>query len=255
MKPHDLPPPDVSAHMSPLLSLSHVTVSSRGGPLIHDVSLDVWSGEIVGLFGPSGAGKTSIFRAITGQLQLSGGLIEFGAADIRDLPLPVIARLGLGYVSQGPSLIRSMSVEKNLLVALETLYGTGEFRANRLDELLTTFNLERVRKSRADSLSGGERRRCEIARTLASEPKLLMLDEPFAAIDPIGVAELCKLLRGALQQGIGILLTDHNLHQSLPLVDRAYILDRGQIIAAGTPAQIVADPAVRERYLGESFQL
>jgi len=223
--------------------------------VLHDVSLDIHRGEVVGLLGPNGAGKTTCFYSVMGLVRPDSGRIFLDGQDITDLPMYRRAILGLGYLPQETSIFRGMTVEENILAVLEVAEPEPAARRERLETLLGEFGIERLRDSAAMSLSGGERRRCEIARALAAEPSIMLLDEPFAGIDPISIAEIRELVRELKQRGIGVLITDHNVRETLDIVDRACIIYDGQVLFAGTPDALVADPEVRRLYLGESFAL
>lgn len=235
--------------------LEAVSIGKSAGDLVlvDGVSLAVNRGEVVGLLGPGGAGKTTTFRLLAGILLPDRGRVAIDGADVTSLPIFERARRGLGLLTQEPSVIRSMSVEQNLLVALETEHADGLRRRQVLESLLDLFHLTHLRKSSAARLSGGERRRCEIARTLANNPGYLLLDEPFAGVDPISVQQLHKLLRILKDLSIGILVTDHNARELLETVDRAYVIDSGRIIANGSPDSIVNDRYVKRIYLGSDF--
>jgi lipopolysaccharide export system ATP-binding protein len=223
--------------------------------VVDDVSLALRRGEAVGLLGPNGAGKTTVFYMITGLIRCDGGTIELDGLDITHLPMYQRARLGVGYLPQEASIFRGLSVEDNIRAVLEIVERDRKAREEDLDALLQEFHIEHLRKAPAISLSGGERRRCEIARALASRPSFMLLDEPFAGIDPIAVADIQGLVRHLTRRGIGVLITDHNVRETLGLIDRAYILHSGRVLTEGRPADIVADPDVRRVYLGERFRL
>ena len=223
--------------------------------VLHDVSLGVSRGEVVGLLGPNGAGKTTCFYSIMGLVKPDSGLIYLDGEDITDLPMYRRAILGLGYLPQETSIFRGMSVEQNILAVLEVTEPDRRMRRGRLDQLLGEFGLTALRESPAMALSGGERRRCEIARALAAEPSIMLLDEPFAGIDPISISDIRELVRELKKRGIGVLITDHNVRETLDIVDRACIIYDGQVLFQGTPQALVADQDVRRLYLGESFAL
>ncbi|MGN6057026.1 MAG: LPS export ABC transporter ATP-binding protein [Sphingomicrobium sp.] len=223
--------------------------------VLHDVSLDVHRGEVVGLLGPNGAGKTTCFYSVMGLVKPDSGLIFLDGEDITELPMYRRAILGLGYLPQETSIFRGLTVEENILAVLEVSEPDVEVRRERLERLLGEFGLTGLRDSPAMALSGGERRRCEIARALAAEPSIMLLDEPFAGIDPISIADIRELVRELRKRGIGVLITDHNVRETLDIVDRACIIYDGQVLFAGTPDALVADPEVRRLYLGESFAL
>jgi lipopolysaccharide export system ATP-binding protein len=219
--------------------------------VVDGVSFDVDAAEIVGLLGPNGAGKTTSFRSAIGMIAPDEGEVWFDGAEITRMPMYRRARLGMGYLSQEPSIFRQMTVEKNVLTVLEMRGFRRSERLRRCRELLDELGLLPREKQRADTLSGGERRRLEICRTLAIEPLLILLDEPFAGIDPRVVTELQRLLERLREKGIGILITDHNYRETLESTDRAYVLDEGRVLAEGPPARLLADAEVRRRYLGE----
>jgi len=223
--------------------------------VLHDVSLDVHRGEVVGLLGPNGAGKTTCFYSVMGLVKPDSGRIFLDGQDITDLPMYRRAILGLGYLPQETSIFRGLTVEDNILSVLEVSEPDRHARYERLERLLGEFGLTGLRESAAMALSGGERRRCEIARALAAEPSIMLLDEPFAGIDPISIADIRDLVRELKQRDIGVLITDHNVRETLDIVDRACIIYDGQVLFAGTPDALVADPEVRRLYLGESFAL
>ena len=223
--------------------------------VLHDVSLDVHRGEVVGLLGPNGAGKTTCFYSVMGLVKPDSGLIFLDGEDITELPMYRRAILGLGYLPQETSIFRGLTVEENILAVLEVSEPDVEVRRERLERLLGEFGLTGLRDSPAMALSGGERRRCEIARALAAEPSIMLLDEPFAGIDPISIADIRELVRELRKRGIGVLITDHNVRETLDIVDRGYIIYDGRVLFAGTPAELVADENVRRLYLGESFTL
>ncbi len=223
--------------------------------VVDDVSLHVEPGEVVGLLGANGAGKTTTFYMMTGLERAEKGKIFLGEREVTKLPLYLRARLGLGYLPQEPSIFRKMTAEQNILAVLETLGIGRRERAARLEELLEEFHISHVRQTRADALSGGERRRTEIARCLATEPQFILLDEPFAGIDPIAIDDIQKIIIYLKNRGIGILITDHNVRETLGVTDRAYIMAEGKIFRAGNPQDLVEDEEVRRLYLGERFKL
>ncbi len=226
-----------------------------GRRVVDGVSVDVGRGEIVGLLGPNGAGKTTTFYLVVGLVSPDSGRAWLGEREITDLPMYRRARLGVSYLPQEPSVFRKMTSEENLLAILETLELSRSERIERCDELIETFGLAKVRRTRAYSLSGGERRRLEIARSLVLSPSFVLLDEPFAGIDPIAVLEIQKIVRQLAASRIGILITDHNVRETLKIVDRAYIINEGKILRAGTPLALSNDDLVKEVYLGEEFTL
>lgn len=223
--------------------------------VVRGVSIYVRRGEAVGLLGPNGAGKTTVFYMITGLVGADSGAIELDGHDVTKLPMYQRARLGIGYLPQEASIFRGLTVEQNIRAVLEVIEPSRKKREYELDALLDEFNVTRLRKSPSIALSGGERRRVEIARALATRPNYMLLDEPFAGIDPIAVGDIQDLVRHLTNRGIGVLITDHNVRETLGLTDRAYIVYAGEILTEGTPEQIVADPDVRRLYLGEEFRL
>jgi lipopolysaccharide export system ATP-binding protein len=230
--------------------------SYRRRRVVDDVSVRVEPGEIVGLLGPNGAGKTTTFLMVLGMVRPDAGSVWFRDADVTRMPIYRRARLGMAYLPQEPSIFRRMTVESNVLAILETLRLSRAERRVRLESLLAELDLTRLRTSRADTLSGGERRRLEITRALVLEPTLLLLDEPFAGVDPIAVQEIQGILRRLrAEKGIGILLTDHNVRETLSVTDRSYIIADGKILRHGTPSALVRDEVVRRTYLGEGFSM
>ncbi len=223
--------------------------------MVEDVSIFVGQGEVVGLLGANGAGKTTTFYMLTGLENAEAGNIYLNNQDVTNLPMYLRARLGLGYLPQEPSIFRKMSAEQNILAVLETMKFSRKDRFARLDELLEEFGVSHVRKTRGDALSGGERRRVEIARCLATEPQFILLDEPFAGIDPIAIDDIRDIILYLKSQGIGILITDHNVRETLGITDRAYIMAEGKILRSGSPLDLVEDAEVRRLYLGERFSL
>jgi lipopolysaccharide export system ATP-binding protein len=229
--------------------------SYRGRQVIRDASLAVARGEAVGLLGPNGAGKTTIFYMITGLVKADYGTIELDGHDVTAMPMYKRARLGIGYLPQETSIFRGMTVEANIRAVLEVVEPDRQQREEQLDALLDEFHIEHLRKASAMSLSGGERRRCEIARALASRPAFMLLDEPFTGVDPIAVGDIQALVRHLTGLGIGVLITDHNVRETLGLIDRAYIIHSGEVLFEGRPDEIVESPDVRRLYLGEQFSL
>ena len=223
--------------------------------VVEDVSLSVKRGEAVGLLGPNGAGKTTVFYMITGLVPADRGRIELAGQDVTRLPMHKRARLGVGYLPQEASIFRGLTVEDNIKAVLEVVEPDRKKRAHDLEALLEEFGIARLRKSPAIALSGGERRRCEIARALASRPSFMLLDEPFAGIDPIAVGDIQSLVRHLTERGIGVLITDHNVRETLGLIDRAYIIHGGGVLMEGQPDDVVSHPDVRRLYLGEEFRL
>ncbi len=224
-------------------------------PVVRDVSLSVQRGEAVGLLGPNGAGKTTCFYMITGLISPDYGEIRLDGLDITELPVYRRARLGIGYLPQEPSIFRGLTVEQNIRAVLEIMEPDLERRETMLDDLLAEFSITHLRRTPALALSGGERRRVEIARALASQPHVMLLDEPLAGIDPIAVGDIRDLVSHLKDRGIGVLITDHNVRETLEIVDRAYILHDGRVLMEGAPAEIVAHEDVRRVYLGERFSL
>jgi lipopolysaccharide export system ATP-binding protein len=229
--------------------------SFKRRPVLRDVSVSVQRGEVVGLLGPNGAGKTTCFYIITGLISADTGTVELDGEDITELPMYRRARLGIGYLPQEASIFRGLTVEQNIRAILEVAEPEAEARDAMLDALLAEFSISHLRRAPAMALSGGERRRCEIARALATQPKFILLDEPLAGIDPIAVNDIRALVAHLKDRGIGVLITDHNVRDTLKIVDRAYILHEGQVLMEGAPDEIVADADVRRVYLGERFSL
>ncbi len=227
----------------------------KGRPVLRDVSLSVQRGEAVGLLGPNGAGKTTCFYIITGLIKADAGSIVLDGHDITSLPMYRRARLGVGYLPQEASIFRGLSVENNIRAVLEVVEADAERREQMLEDLLAEFSITHLRRAPAVALSGGERRRVEIARALATQPNFILLDEPLAGIDPIAVGEIRDLVAQLKGKGIGVLITDHNVRETLDLVDRAYIIHEGRVLRSGTPQEIVDDEDVRRVYLGERFKL
>ena len=237
------------------LQTAEITKSYRGRKVVDNVSIKVHPGEVVGLLGPNGAGKTTSFYCIVGLILPDSGQVLLGDQDITPLPMYQRARRGISYLPQEASVFRKLSVEDNLMAILETLPLSRRDRRDRANRLITDLGLETVRQSKGYMLSGGERRRVEIARSLVIEPSYLLLDEPFSGIDPIQVLELQKIIFDLKRSGIGILVTDHNVRETLAVTDRAYIINDGRIFRSGTPDQLGNDPEVRRVYLGENFNL
>lgn len=239
-----------------VLAVRHLSKTYKSRRVVEDVSLTVEGGEVIGLLGPNGAGKTTSFYMIVGLVASEGGSIHLNNEDLTRLPMDLRARHGLGYLPQEASVFRKLSVEQNIAAVLEIVPKlTFEQRARRLDALLREFHIEHIRGNLGMSLSGGERRRVEIARALASQPKFVLLDEPFAGVDPISVGDIQRIIQHLSQLGIGVLITDHNVRETLGICDRAYIVNEGRIIAEGTSEQILVDEHVREVYLGDDFTL
>ena len=240
------------------LALKNVSISLGGRRLVNSVNLDLNPGEVVGLLGPNGAGKTTTFNLVIGLLRPDAGQVVMDGRDVETLPMPQRARLGLGYLPQEPSVFRHLSVRENLDVALEQTVLKRSDRIDRRDQLIEEFQLSAFVDRRGYQLSGGERRRCEVARALAvgtEGPRYLLLDEPFAGVDPLAVADLQALIQKLRSRGMGILITDHNVRETLASTDRSYILTEGSILASGLSQDVAHDPLVRRYYLGEAFQL
>ena len=238
-----------------LLAVHSIEKSFGSRQVVRGVSIYVRRGEAVGLLGPNGAGKTTVFYMITGLIKADRGAIELDGHDVTKLPMYQRARLGIGYLPQEASIFRGLTVEQNIRAVLEVVEPSRKKRERELDSLLEEFTITRLRKSPSIALSGGERRRVEIARALATRPNYMLLDEPFAGIDPIAVGDIQQLVRHLTNRGIGVLITDHNVRETLGLTDRAYIVYAGQILTEGSPEDIVANPDVRRLYLGEEFRL
>ncbi|MCZ8283426.1 MAG: LPS export ABC transporter ATP-binding protein [Aquidulcibacter sp.] len=226
----------------------------KGRQVVNGVSLSLKRGEILGLLGPNGAGKTTCFYMVMGLIQPDFGDISIDGQDVTLLPMYVRARLGLGYLPQEPSIFRGMSVEDNVLAVLETIEPDAPTREFRATEILTELRIDRLRKQRATSLSGGERRRLEIARALATDPSFILLDEPFAGIDPLAIADIRDLIGFLKQRGIGVLITDHNVRDTLNIIDRATIIFDGEVLFEGSPDEVLHQPDVRRVYLGADFR-
>ncbi len=237
------------------LSVQGLRKRYRSREVVRGVSLGISRGEVVGLLGPNGAGKTTIFYMMVGLVRPDGGTVTLDGEEISGLPMHRRARMGLGYLPQEPSVFRKLTVRENLLAFLEELPLSPGDREARLSELMEEMRISHVAESKGYSLSGGERRRVEIARALVISPAVLLLDEPFAGIDPISVADLQQVILGLKERGIGVIITDHNVRDTLKVCDRAYIISEGEILLAGTPEEITASPRVREIYLGERFSL
>jgi lipopolysaccharide export system ATP-binding protein len=239
----------------PTLQGVELSKSYRGRKVVDNVQVEIGQGEVVGLLGPNGAGKTTTFYMIVGLARPDSGQVLLNGEEITDLPMYLRARNGISYLPQEPSVFRQLSSEENLLAVLETLPLSPEQQRDRLEELLAQMGLETVRQSKAYMLSGGERRRLEIARSLTLQPSFILLDEPFSGIDPLTVRDLQELIRELSRSGIGVLITDHNVRETLSVTDRAYIVNRGKIMAKGTPKDLSNNPEVRRVYLGDTFRL
>jgi lipopolysaccharide export system ATP-binding protein len=237
------------------LQASDLKKAYRGRRVVDNVSLEIRQGEVVGLLGPNGAGKTTTFNILVGLVRPDYGRVLLDDEDITDLPMYLRARNGISYLPQEPSVFRKLTVEENLQAVLETLSLTPEQRRERVEELLSQMGLDGVRYSQAHVLSGGERRRLEIARSLVLSPSFILLDEPFSGIDPLTVVDIQKIIADLSAAGIGVLITDHNVQETLAVTNRAYIISEGKILATGTPAEISASADVRRIYLGEAFRL
>jgi lipopolysaccharide export system ATP-binding protein len=251
-------PPDPPADAVPdgkLLATEKLVKEYRQRRVVNGVSITVAEGEIVGLLGPNGAGKTTTFNMVVGVIKPDEGAVKFQARNITRLPMHKRARLGMGYLTQEPSIFRKLTVEQNILAILETCRLSRAERAVRLKYLLDELDMTGLAKSMAYTLSGGEKRRLEITRALVTSPKLLLLDEPFSGIDPIAVYEVQKIVRRLKERGLGILITDHNVRETLKLVDRAYLIHKGQVVYDGVAEELVNDPKAREIYLGPEFNL
>jgi lipopolysaccharide export system ATP-binding protein len=237
------------------LKVVNLRKSYKNRLIIRDVTLDLARGEVVGLLGPNGSGKTTSFYAIAGLILPEAGQVIIDGQDVTDLPMYRRARLGLGYLPQEMSIFRGLSVEDNILAILDISVKDGHKRRERLEELLSDFSIEHLRRAPALALSGGERRRVEIARCLAANPRYLLLDEPFAGVDPISVGDIRNLVTELKTRGIGVLITDHNVRETLEIVDRAYILHEGAMLMSGSPRDVVQNENVRRVYLGDNFNI
>jgi lipopolysaccharide export system ATP-binding protein len=248
--------PATPSHIVPngsVLSADGLVKTYRRRAVVNDVDIRLQQGEIVGLLGPNGAGKTTTFYMIVGLIEPQAGSISFDGKDISNMPMYERARLGIGYLSQEPSIFRKLSVEDNIMAILETLDLSSAERQRRLEKLLDELSIKRLRKNKAYSLSGGERRRLEITRALVTDPKFMMLDEPFAGVDPIAVHDIQTIVAGLRHRGIGVLISDHNVEQTLDIVDRAYIMFDGQVKVSGTVRDLVFDDTVADIYLGPTL--
>ena len=236
------------------LEVSNLQKSYGEKVVLKDINLAVSKGEVVGLLGPNGAGKTTLFYTIVGLIKANSGKVLLGNDDITNFPMYMRAQMGIGYLPQENSIFRGMSVEENILSVLEIIEKNKKQRVKKLKELLEEFSIEHIRKSPALALSGGERRRVEIARTLTSNPSFILLDEPFAGVDPIAVNDIMSMVKHLKSKEIGVLITDHNVRETLKIVDRAYIVYDGKILMSGTPDEIMKNPEVKRVYLGENFE-
>ncbi|MEL7259881.1 MAG: LPS export ABC transporter ATP-binding protein [Pseudomonadota bacterium] len=251
-----MPKPDLKITKgSSGLQITHLRKSYRKKLVIRDFSMDLSRGEVVALLGPNGSGKTTTFYAVAGLVTPEGGKVMLDGTDVTSLPMYRRAQMGIGYLPQEMSIFRGLSVEDNILAILDITEADRHKRRERLEELLSEFSIEHLRRAPAMSLSGGERRRVEIARSLAADPKYLLLDEPFAGVDPISVGDIRNLVADLKTRGIGVLITDHNVRETLEIVDRAYILHDGQVLMSGTPQDVVQNENVRRVYLGENFRI
>jgi lipopolysaccharide export system ATP-binding protein len=248
-------PDSVGASVEHLLATEKLVKEYRQRRVVNGVSITVAAGEIVGLLGPNGAGKTTTFNMVVGLIRPDAGKVRFQQREITRLPMHRRARLGMGYLTQEPSIFRKLTVEQNILAILETCHLNRGERGVRLKYLLNELDLGELARNVAYTLSGGEKRRLEITRALVTSPKLLLLDEPFSGIDPIAVYEVQKILRRLKERGLGILITDHNVRETLKLVDRAYIIHKGEVLYEGLAEQVVNDPKAREIYLGPEFNM
>jgi len=237
------------------LQTQHLVKGYNGRPVVDGVDIRVGRSEIVGLLGPNGAGKTTTFAMMVGYVRPDGGQILLDARDITSVPMYQRAQLGVGYLAQEPSIFRKLTVEQNILAILETLELSGAQRRQRLDVLLNELGITHLARQKAFTLSGGEKRRLEITRALVTDPKFILLDEPFSGIDPITVFEAQEIIRELKKRGLGILLTDHNVRETLEITDRAYIMAEGRVLITGTAHELITDPRAREIYLGEKFRL
>ena len=238
-----------------MLSAEGLQKSFRARKVVRDFAFSIRQGEVVGLLGPNGAGKTTCFYMIVGLIEADGGLIKLDKQDITGLPMHARAKLGIGYLPQEASVFRRLSVSDNIMAVLELREPDQRKREAQLESLLDELKISHIAGQKGISLSGGERRRVEIARALAAEPRYMLLDEPFAGVDPISVGEIQRIVRHLKERGIGVLITDHNVRETLGICDRAYIMNEGEVLSRGTPAHILADEKVREVYLGREFRL
>jgi lipopolysaccharide export system ATP-binding protein len=236
------------------LKANNIFKSYKGRKVVNDISIEVNQGEIIGLLGPNGAGKTTSFYMIVGLIKPDSGTISIDDYDITNFPMYLRAQKGIGYLAQEPSVFRKLSVEDNIKAVLELTEMSKEEQLNKMETLIEEFGLQRIRKSRGDLLSGGERRRTEIARALATDPKFVLLDEPFAGVDPIAVEDIQKIVFHLKKKNIGILITDHNVQETLAITDRTYLMFEGNILKAGKPEELAEDKMVRKLYLGQNFE-
>jgi lipopolysaccharide export system ATP-binding protein len=236
------------------LTAQGIFKSYKGRKVVNDISVEVNQGEIVGLLGPNGAGKTTCFYMIVGLIKPDGGKISLDSSEITTLPMYMRAQKGIGYLAQEASVFRKLSIEDNIKAVLELTTLSNEEQSEKMESLLNEFNLQKIRKSRGDLLSGGERRRTEIARALATDPKFVLLDEPFAGVDPIAVEDIQKIISHLKKRNIGILITDHNVQETLAITDRTYLMFEGNILKSGKPEDLAEDEMVRKLYLGQNFE-
>lgn len=236
------------------LQVRNLQKTIKKTPIIHDISLDIQSGEVVGLLGPNGAGKTTTFYMVCGLIKATSGQILLDGKDISNTPLHARAKLGIGYLPQESSVFKDLSIEENLMLAAEIFYKDPKEIDQKVNEMLNLFNIEPIRDRKGLSLSGGERRRCEIARSLMIMPNFLLLDEPFAGVDPLAVADIQNIIKDLKKLNIGILITDHNVRETLDICDRAYVIKSGKLLASGTSAEVANNKIVREHYLGQDFK-
>ncbi len=241
--------------MEPIVITDQLVKSYRGRTVVQGVSITVNAGEIVGLLGPNGAGKTTTFYMITGLVRATRGKIRFKGQDVTRLPMYRRARMGMGYLAQEPSIFRKLSVAENLMAILETRPMTGRQRRQRMGELMEDLGISALAKQKAFTLSGGERRRLEIARALVTEPAMILLDEPFSGVDPLAVYDVQEIIRSLKQRGLGILITDHSVRETLSIVDRAYLICEGRVLREGSSSFLIDDPVSRELYLGPRFSM
>ena len=247
--------PELVAESKDVLSIEKIGKTIRNRQILHEVSFEVRRGQVVGLLGPNGAGKTTLFRILVGLMKPDWGAIKLAGHDLSDLPMHIRARMGLGYLPQDPSIFRGLNVEDNIRVALETVETDAKAREKRLTLLLEEFTIVHLRRAPSVALSGGERRRVEIARALASYPSFILLDEPFAGIDPISMSGIRELVSHLKERGIGVLITDHNVREALELIDFGVILHDGNVLMTGKPDEILGDQDTRRLYLGSGFRL
>mgnify|MGYP003325945197 FL=1 len=237
------------------LAAKNINKSYKGRKVVNDVSIEVKQGEIVGLLGPNGAGKTTTFYTIVGLIKPDSGIISINKSEVTSFPMYLRAQKGLGYLAQEPSVFRKLSVEDNIKAVLELTSLSKDEQNQKMDSLINEFGLNHVRKNRGDLLSGGERRRTEIARALATDPKFVLLDEPFAGVDPVAVEDIQRIVAHLKKKNIGILITDHNVQETLAITDKTYLMFEGSILKAGEPKELAEDEMVRKVYLGRNFEL